>query len=916
MAFVVALGVAWPASGQASVVAERENLTPAPECSGDEIAPDRPYFEPDGPGPSLPAPEVEESRVQPMGLAGPVATSGTQPGGALSGVTVFATAGHGWTAGTSAWYLQRGLTQGMIEDYGNIDQLNTFVAYLFNAGATVVPFRPVGYQTREVVLDNDDSGVTYTGTWSNNTTATQYYENKVVQSGVRYRWASTFTVESATARYTPNIPATDFYPVYCWTLDGDDRARQTYRIKHSGGTSSVVVDHRLVGKGWIWLGNYYLTAGTSSYVEITNASPDSGVVVADAIRFGNGMGDVSRGSAGISGFPREEECMRYWAESELGNNAVGFSSTIWDVAGSSDGNDNVSVGAKWGREMNRTTYNNSRWRRIYLEFHSNAFNGTARGTVALVDDDWCGGPTTNQYQYAQILGDTVEDDMVLMDGQFEYNWYRRPNPYTSSYGAICSDNNGNEFDATILEVAFHDNLSDASLMRDLRVRNAVARSSLHGMIEFLHGLSGSTVPLVFLPEPPENVRAVTNLNGTVSVSWTAPPSGVPNGNAATGYRIYRSTNGYGFDTGLSVGNVLTYALNDIPVGQTTYIRVAATNAGGESMPSETIAVRRPASGRPAFLIVSGFDRLTRMQNVVQYAPGEGNFERQILRRSNSFDYVVQHAEAMASNNATFDSCSRQAVEGGSVALGNYQAVIWMLGEQTSTGSRTFSSTAQSLLATYLLGGGRLFVSGTDIAFDLIAQGGGSTFCQTYLKAGYAADDAGTYNVVAAGGIMAGINAFGFSPPTFDPRTTPYNLANGAYDADAPDQLSALGGATAILGYSGGLGGTAGVQYDAGAFRTVTFAFPFEMISSSATRTDAMGRIINFLLGSPTIRADFDLDGDVDLDDYAKLQRCYNGSGPILDGCDLQDLNFDGRVNQLDRTPFENCLNGARVPPGC
>ena len=62
----------------------------------------------------------------------------------------------------------------MVEDMGNLDQLNFFVNYCFNAGATVVPYRPVGYQTNEVVLDNDDLEVTFSGTWNNSSATISY----------------------------------------------------------------------------------------------------------------------------------------------------------------------------------------------------------------------------------------------------------------------------------------------------------------------------------------------------------------------------------------------------------------------------------------------------------------------------------------------------------------------------------------------------------------------------------------------------------------------------------------------------------------------------------------------------------------------------------------------------------------------
>ena len=102
----------------------------------------------------------------------------------------------------------------MNEDYGNIDQMTMFAFYCFNAGATVVPMRPVGYQTNEVVLDNVSPAVTWSGAWSDST-STVYYG----QAGaVPYRFASVSATETATATYTPTIPVAGFYPVYTWVL--------------------------------------------------------------------------------------------------------------------------------------------------------------------------------------------------------------------------------------------------------------------------------------------------------------------------------------------------------------------------------------------------------------------------------------------------------------------------------------------------------------------------------------------------------------------------------------------------------------------------------------------------------------------------------------------------------------------------
>ena len=279
------------------------------------------------------SPDFQESTglvksFQTSALSGPIAPASGQPTGALSGRIVFTSGGHGWTANASAWGLQRGVLLEMNEDYGNVDQMNLFANYCFNAGAVVVPMRPIGNQTNEVVLDNDDAAVTYVGGWSDSA-STIYYGSP---GDVPYRFASLDATETATASYTPTIPAAGFYPVYTWVRHGSDRTSQLYRIRHTGGESLVRIPHHMVGNGWVYLGTYYFNAGsdsTSGAVIISNLQPSptvGSVVIADAIRFGNGMGSVDRGF-GVSSYPREDECSRYWVQTSLGQ---GQSATLYD----------------------------------------------------------------------------------------------------------------------------------------------------------------------------------------------------------------------------------------------------------------------------------------------------------------------------------------------------------------------------------------------------------------------------------------------------------------------------------------------------------------------------------------------------------------------------------------------------------
>ena len=843
-------------------------------------------------------------------FGGPSTNAARQPSGALSGVTVFASCGHGWTAGDSEWFLQRPVDLDMCEDYGNIDMLNYFVAYAFNAGATVVPFRPVGHQPLEIVLDNDDPGVTFTGSW-NNSTSTKYYENGVTNSGIPYRWTNASTTETATARYTPTIPQTDFYPVFCFTVASTNRTLQTYRIHHSGGVSEVTIDHRNVGNGWIWLGNYYLEAGGDNYVEITNASPESGVIVADAIRWGGGFGDIVRpGPGSTSGYPRDEEAQRYWAQSELGNNAAGFSSSIWDLSGYSDQSDNVGTGGRWAAEMNQVPAGGvqvDRWKRVHIEFHTNASGGVARGQICLITDL---GATTYQEQYATILSNEVDADMLALDSEFEHSWVDRSSPtYTSSYGAIATTANDNEFDATIIELAFHDNQEDAELLRDDRVRAAMAKATVQGIIRFLNTLPNSQVPLNFPPDTPRYVRVEDLGGGDVRVSWQPPLADSAHGDPATGYVVYQSTNGYGFGSPIVLGDVLSTTISGIPAGEIRYFRVAATNAGGESMPSEVLAVRRPASGTADVLVVNGYDRLRRQINPIQTFTQPPSYagdsiERQIWRRSNSFDYIVQHAEALAANDIGFASCDNESVMNSYVQLDDYGIVDWILGTESAEDA-TLTSNEQNKLTTFLQNGGALFISGSNIGYDLIGLGNGTSFMQDTLRTGYAADDADTYTVTpASGGILAGLGSFDFDP------------ANGApYDVRSPDVLGTSTDAVVCLNYTGGNGGTAGVQYTGTTYNTVVFGFPFETITSPQMRADVMGQVIDFLAtASGPLPFDYDRDGDVDMNDFNIFLWCFQGpdndyaTGHV---CLEMDGDEDFDVDMADYALFQQAFTGAQ-----
>ena len=775
-------------------------------------------------------------------LAGPRCGC-AQPTGGLTGKIAYLNAGHGDTAdneGTGAWSFQRGETNEMIEDLGNQDQMTFLADYLFRAGATVVPLRPVGHQTNEVVLDNVDPQVTYVGNWTNST-STIYFGKA---GDVPYRFASTSPTETAYARYQPNIPQAGFYPVYAWVRAGTDCATdQLFRVTHAGGITEVKVNFRRVGNGMVYLGTYYFNAGTAGYVDISNRSTSTGsVVIADMIRFGNGMGDINRGG-GVSGLSREDEAGLYWIQWEV-DHSQGIAATNYRTL-TNDADATVSATPRYAAYMNQSG-DGSLSDRVFVSFHSNA--GGGRGTLGLYNgNNDITTRTPNQLLLASSLGQEVNDDLVAQNGLYETNWFNNGTNTTLDrsdieFGEINNHYINNEFDATIVEVAYHDNALDAELMRDPKVRDAVGRATYQGLIKYFRGVDSNATPATTLPATVSGMRAESNAAGSVTVSWLPPSSNSYLGDAATGYRIYASTNGYAFDGGTAVagGATTSATLSGYDPNTPYYFKVVAVNAGGESPGSEVMAAL-PNGGPKQILIVSGFDRLDRNEDPKQpFGAAPNTVDRVRPRQSNSRDYTVQVASALqaAKPGVRFNSVSNEAVISGAVNLANYKMVVWILCEE-STADHTFDATEQAKVESFIAGGGNLFLSGSEIAWDLDSQNDGRTFYRNTLKGLYVADDANTYSANgSAGGIFSGLSL------SFDNGTQ-------FYDTDFPDVISPQAGAQTAMTYANGAGGAA-IQAagTGGRGSVVMLAFPFETITTATNRTAVMTRVLNYFNVNP------------------------------------------------------------------
>jgi hypothetical protein len=273
-----------------------------------------------------------------------------------------------------------------------------------------------------------------------------------------------------------------------------------------------------------------------------------------------------------------------------------------------------------------------------------------------------------------------------------------------------------------------------------------------------------------------------------------------------------------------------------------FVRVTATNLGGESFPTPIAAARVASGGTAPVLIVNGYERIDQLMDVIRCDTPEENCPNARIRpaQMNDQSYVIQHATAIPLG---LDSAVREAVST-VITLGNYAIVDWIAGqEQTPVPPKgtevALTQVERDALAGFLASGHGLFLSGAEVAFDL-NQTSSLSFLTGTLRAQYMGDDANTFAVTpSASGILSGITPFNFDDGN-----------HGSYAVNYPDMLAPTTGSIVALDYATSPVKTAAIQYANGCQRLVYFGFPFETIYPAEVRQAVMARVLGFLSACP------------------------------------------------------------------
>ena len=780
------------------------------------------------------------------------------------------------------------------------------IPMLENAGAVVFTPRERDWQKNEIIVDNDrpDMNGIYTETngkhdWLDADTGFAYIRPYYIEKQNPFKDGTARLAETtrnednmSSIIWMPQIPVDGDYAVYVsYKTTKNSIEDAHYRVSHGGIVSDFLVNQTMGGGTWVYLGTFHFDAGTSTdnSVMLTNISKGNGVVTADAVRFGGGMGNILRYDESTpemkmgSRLPRFLECARYYAQ------WAGMPYKVYSAKESIDDySDDINARPKMLNFLSRgsayyppdeTYVPGDSGLAVPIEMsigvHSDAGvrkDSTLIGTLGIY--------TTGFYDDATAAGlhrltsrdmvDIVMTNVCSDMRKYLGRWNRR-SIYDRNYGETREP----QVPSMILETLSHQNWSDMRYGHDPYFKFLLARAIYKGILEYIsviHRIDRYQVQ----PLPVVNLAAEVSDDGSdVTLSWQpqadiATPNAVPKH-----YILYMREGDADYDNGKLIDASETSCRIPIQPGILYRFKVAAANEGGSSLMSDEVCAYYAGADKSRILLVDGFQRvagplpidseflngfdMSQEPGVVDrrmpgYSGYQQNYSKEgygkegptglgfsgeelvgMVLAGNTHDYTSRHAsDILAGGLYTISSCHRNAL--GRINLSAYQVLDLIMGAQKNDGYsllpyKTFPHEMQQTLKQYTEAGGNVLVSGAFIGSDMQANDE-QQFTSQVLKYRYQGSlPTDSLNQVTGMNTSASL----------------YNRPNETnYWIRQADMLEAVDGAFSAMLY-GGVNTSAATAYQGPSYRTMAYGFPLECIQDTETRRAILSASIRFLL---------------------------------------------------------------------
>ena len=716
-----------------------------------------------------------------------------QPNSGLFNNNIALWESHGWffESKQDRWKWQRARLFGTVEDMSPMSfVLPYLVPMLENGGANVFLPRERDWQSDEVVVDNDRStagsemilpdGILHTESQPG------FLLNDTLFTGENpFRMGTSLRIgnlnQDQVIRFLPSFSVKGKYSVsVSYKNDPTSLPNVVYTVYHAGGKTRFLVNQRIGGGTWIYLGTFNFLPGKNpenGMVTVGYDGEEKGTISVDAVKFGGGMGNVARRPSNgssfnykLSGKPRYLEGARYYLQSS------GFPDTLtYNLNGDrNDYNDDYQSRGEWVNYLMGKPNGPEKMRNIpglgipvdlALAFHTDAGiapSDSIIGTLGIYSTKADNGtfPDGKSRMASRDMSDIVQSQVVADIRQlYKAEWTRR-GLWDKQYSEAWRPN----VPTMLLELLSHQNLADMRFGLDPRFRFSVSRAIYKGMLKFESYQENR--PYVVQPLPVEGFAISKISANSVRLSWKAvidplEPSAKPDK-----YKVYSRLDDLGFDNGTMVADTFIVLKLDQP-DRIYSFKVTAINQGGESFPGEILSAGIKGNSKGDILVVNGFYRICapsifdhdgmagvawwKDQGVADHqdisfvgnqyefdrnskwldddSPGwgasYGNMEGKVIP-GNSFDYPAIHGKAIMAAGYSFTSVGKEAFCGAALDLSPYFATDIILGKERSTpglkdpGSMDFKIYTPSFkakISELIKQNGRLFISGAYIGSE-------------------------------------------------------------------------------------------------------------------------------------------------------------------------------------------------------
>jgi hypothetical protein len=691
--------------------------------------------------------------------------------------------GRYYDNGAGCWSWQRSPNWRTTEDlYTQSYVLPFLIPMLERAGAYVITPRERDTNTIEVVIDNDrhfrspgypvrtHGSYKEKGAWKD--AGEGFADKKEVYVkddnpftlGTARQASCTAGKGNASIRWSPELEKDGRFCIYISykTLPNSSRNAR-YTVEHRGGRSEFIVNQKIGGGTWIFLGEFEL--GPDSYITLDNGTPSGrtlekgSVVTADAVRIGGGMGKIARGKGTdsseweTSGLPCYLEGAMYseqWAG--MPYDRIHQWSTDYTCDYASRGEWVKMMKDDMGLPID-----------ISLAFHTDAGitpNDSIVGTLAIYTlkaDGKRKFANGSDRAACRLLTDWVQTQ-VVNDIRADYDslWTRR-----QTWNRSYSESRTTDVPGMLMELLSHQNFSDMKFGLDPQFRFDACRAIYKGMLKFLSTYYGESY--VVAPLPVRDFSATFGDDGYVVLNWKATEDEKEPTATPLEYIVYTRMDNGAFDKGVRVSEC--HLSLPIENGHLYSFMVEACNRGGRSFPSEILSIGQVSANARKVLIVNNFDRISapswfdsekyagfdaRLDSGVPYmkdlsyggesweyrrdkkyinntAPGFGATDIDMAGfqpGGNTFDYPAVHGKALMALGYSFCSMSRSAFEKAPAEA--YYALDVICGKQISTlvGNarggvrfRVFPTEFRKALRASASAGCNILISGAYIATD-------------------------------------------------------------------------------------------------------------------------------------------------------------------------------------------------------